>query len=62
MTTISCAYNCKFQKNGICNLNSDSKIVNSSSETDCPYFVAKEPCNDITEKEQKKPLSQILHR
>lgn len=62
MTTISCVYNCKFQKNGTCNLNSESKIVNVNSETGCPYFMAKESYDDINEKEQKKPLSQILLR
>lgn len=59
MTTISCIYNCKFQKDGSCTLNSDSKIVNSNSNIGCPYYVEKEKCDVTNEKGQKKPLSHF---
>lgn len=62
MTTINCIYNCKFQKDGSCTLNSNSKIVNSNSDIGCPYFVEKEPSDIKSEKAQKKPLSHFLLR
>lgn len=41
MTTINCIYNCKFQKDGICNLNSNSMTVSADNSVGCPYFVKK---------------------
>lgn len=60
MTTIRCIYNCKYQKDGLCNLNSDSKIVNSNAQ--CPYYVEKEKGFIKNEKNVEKPLSHFLLR
>lgn len=62
MTTINCIYNCKFQKDGVCYLNSDSKIVSANSSVECPYFVKKENEISSERKDEKKPLSRFSLR
>ncbi len=62
MTTINCIYDCKFQKDGVCNLSSESRIVNSNSSIGCPYFVEREKRENIISKDAKPPLSHFLLR
>ena len=62
MTTINCIYDCKFQKDGVCNLNSESRIVNSNSSIGCPYFIEREKRENIISKDAKPPLSHFLLR
>ncbi len=63
MTTINCIYNCKFQKDGICNLNSNSMTVSADNSVGCPYFVKKESKGTTNERiDEKRPLSRFLLR
>lgn len=62
MTTINCIYDCKFQKDGVCNLSSESRIVNSNSSIGCPYFIEREKNESISAKEPKQPPSHFLLR
>lgn len=62
MTIISCIYNCKFQKDGVCNLSSDSKIASENNYIACPYFIEKGSADAMGEKLQKRPPLQFLRQ
>ena len=43
MTLIVCNYDCKYQKDGYCNLKScNSYVNNTNSDIDCIHYVKKE--------------------
>lgn len=49
MTLIPCDCDCKYQKDGYCNLEKPSVVTNVNTEKGCAYYVAEEKLSPLSE-------------